>query len=116
MENGEVREEAPEEDQRTETEDVGKPEESATESELEGNKKTEVEPEEPEEPVEPVEHVEHVEQAEQVEHEKQETSDEPESNAKDEAVPEVAAMSVEEREPESENDNDDDDEVQMGVL
>ncbi|KMY95883.1 uncharacterized protein LOC6735763 isoform X1 [Drosophila simulans] len=107
VENGGVHEEAPEEDQPTEPEDVGQPEEPATESELDGNKKTEVEPEEP------VEQVEQVVQAEQVEHEaheEQETVDEPESNAEDEADPEVATMSVEEREPESENDNDDDDE------
>ncbi|XP_044314543.1 uncharacterized protein LOC108042676 isoform X2 [Drosophila rhopaloa] len=65
------------------------PEEDATESELEGTKKTEVEKEN--------------DAAEEV-------ANGPESTAEDGEEPDVAAMSVEEKEAESENENDDDDE------
>nr|XP_016930663.1 uncharacterized protein LOC108010299 isoform X1 [Drosophila suzukii] len=95
MANGGDHDEAPEEEQKPdepeEVEVAQLPEESAAESELEGNKKTEGEPEEKDA-------------------EAEEVADEPEVPVKDEAEPEVAAMSAEEKEAESENENDDDDE------
>jgi len=101
MANGGDHDEAPEEEQKPdepeEVEVAQLPEESAAESELEGNKKTEGEPEEKDADAE-------------------EVADEPEAPVKDKAEPEVAAMSAEDKEAESENENDDDDEVQMGVL
>ncbi|KAH8389798.1 hypothetical protein KR200_001843 [Drosophila serrata] len=93
-------------------EDIEQPEESATESELEGNKKTEVE-------LEPEEELEQAAQKKPAEGQEEEEPEEPGDGAIESNDVEIRNEDDKENEidnDEHENENDDDDEVQMGVL